>query len=393
MPGENLVGGLCALGHTGHAPIWARTIWSLASALAMRSSRRRFSGKCAVPDTETKNQNHPEKKLNILSSSVDLHAKLQTYGHFVKLAIISYRQGYRVLEFLYMEELFPIYDVKEDEFPPLLREIPQPPKTLNYRGVLPSPHMKLLSVVGSRKYSTYGKQVVDHLITGLRGYNVGIVSGLALGIDSLAHESALAHGLYTIAVPGSGLDDRVIYPASHKPLARKILQNGGGMLSEFDRTFTATKWSFTQRNRIMAGIAHTVLVIEASEKSGTLITARMAVDYNRELLVVPGNIFSQNSAGPHQFLKLGATPVTTAEDILYALGFSQDEVQRTPTIFTELSSLSPEEQSVLAVLCEPRDKDSLLRKIELPTNVANALLMQMEIKGLLKESNGVFYRA
>ena len=122
---------------------------------------------------------------------------------------------------------FPLKNVTHEEFPPLLREIPQPPESLNYRGVLPPPHLHLLSVVGSRKYTSYGKQVVDDLMAGLKGYPVGIVSGLALGIDSLAHEAALKNNLYTLAIPGGGLGDAVISPASHKPLARKILEAGG----------------------------------------------------------------------------------------------------------------------------------------------------------------------
>lgn len=289
-----------------------------------------------------------------------------------------------------MPDTSPIYEVKEVDFPPLLREIPQVPQTLNYRGVLPSPLMKLLCVVGSRKYSTYGKQVVEHLIAGLQGHNIGIVSGLALGIDSLAHESALRHNLYTLAVPGSGLDDSVIYPAIHKPLARKILEAGGGMLSEFEPTFTATKWSFTQRNRIMAGMSHATLIIEASEKSGTLITARMATDYNRELLVVPGNIFSQNSAGPHQFLKLGATPVTCSLDILYALGIDPEKEAHKQTTLKIETLLSTEEQRVISVLREPLEKDALIRTINLPAQQANALLMQMEMRGLITETNNQY---
>ncbi len=291
-----------------------------------------------------------------------------------------------------MSDSFPIYDVHPEEFPSLLREIPQPPTSLNYRGALPPADFKLLAVVGSRKYSVYGKQVVDHLISGLKGYEVGIVSGLALGIDSLAHEAALVNNLYTLAVPGSGIGDDVIYPATHKALARKILEQGGGLLSEFASDFTATKWSFTQRNRIMAGIAHATLMIEAGEKSGTLITARMATDYNRELLVVPGNIFSANSAGSHQFLKLGATPVTCAQDILYALGFSQEEVEQKPLAFVPPSSLSPAEQKVLATLREPTQTDTLIRTLDLPLSDANALLMQMEMKGLISEEQGIYRR-
>lgn len=290
-----------------------------------------------------------------------------------------------------MTTSFPIQEIDPDYFP-LLLQIPQPPLRLNYRGVLPPDDLKLIAVVGSRKYSTYGKQVVEHLISGLSSYNVGIVSGLALGIDSLAHEAALRNNLYTLAIPGSGLDTSVLYPATHKPLARKILEQGGGLLSEFEPTFKATMWSFTQRNRIMAGISHATLIIEASEKSGTLITARMAVDYNRELLVVPGSIFSINSAGAHQFLKLGGTPVTHAKDILYALGIDPELQHQKTLSFGAGTALTAQEQKVLHVLIEPVQKDVLMRILDLEAHNANSLLMEMEIKGLITmDTNG--YRA
>jgi len=285
---------------------------------------------------------------------------------------------------------FPIITVSPEKFPPLLHEIPQVPESLHYRGVLPPSDMKLLAVVGSRKYSTYGKQVIEHLIGGLKGFNVGIVSGLALGVDSLAHEAALRHGMYTLSVPGSGIDDSVIYPASHKGLAKQILENGGGLLSEFEPTFRATKWSFTQRNRIMAGISHATLMIEATERSGTLITARMATDYNRELLVVPGNIFSGNCAGTHQFLKLGATSVTHAHDILYVLGLDPQKKPQNAPLFDPPKDISPSEQLILRALDEPTDTDTLIRASDLPLHEANATLMQMEIKGLITSENNQY---
>ncbi len=286
---------------------------------------------------------------------------------------------------------FAVQNVPPEAFPQLLREIPDPPRTLNYRGKLPVHDMKLLSVVGSRKYTTYGKQVVTHLIEGLSGYNVGIVSGLALGIDALAHQAALQHNLYTLAIPGSGLADQVLYPKRHRPLARRILEAGGGLLSEFDPHFTATKWSFTQRNRLMAGIAHATLLIEAAEQSGTLITARLASDYNRDVLVVPGNIFSHNCAGTHQFLKLGATPVTTAEDILYALGIDPQSSLQRVKLFATPENLSPEEKRILETLQEPRDTDTLIRESGLQTQQANVLLVQMEMRGLIV-AEGNHYR-
>ena len=271
---------------------------------------------------------------------------------------------------------FIVRKLSRTEFPPLLAEIPQPPVTLWAVGNLPPPNLKLLAVVGSRKYTTYGKQVVEHLISGLAGYPIGIISGLALGIDSLAHEAALTHGLYTMAVPGSGLDESVIYPATHKRLAHKIVEAGGGLLSEFEPTLKAAKWTFTQRNRIMAGMCEATILIEAAEASGTLITARMATDYNRELLVVPGSIFSKTSHGTHQFLKLGATPVTDAVDIFHALHITPHETA--PTLPLDLSPL---ETKVINLLHEPTDRDTLIRNLQLPVHEANILLMQMEFSG------------
>ena len=281
---------------------------------------------------------------------------------------------------------FAIRKLDKEEFPPLLAEIPQPPKDLWLVGDLPPPELTLLCVVGSRKYTTYGKQVIDHLIGGLEGYPIGIVSGLALGIDGLAHEAALNHGLYTMAVPGSGLDESVLYPRSHRNLARTILDNGGGLLSELAPDTNAALWTFPQRNRIMAGMCPATLLIEAGEKSGTLITARMCVDYNRELLVVPGNIFSATSRGTHQFLKLGATPVTNAFDILQALNIDivKDAAPKT------LPLLSPQETQVIALLHEPTDRDTLIRHLPLSISEAGVLLMQMEMMGLISLESNVY---
>lgn len=281
---------------------------------------------------------------------------------------------------------FPIEVLPAGGFPVGLREIPQPPKSLNYRGHLPSPELKLLSIVGSRKYTSYGKQVIEELVGGLKNYPIGIVSGMALGVDSLAHESALKNNLYTLAIPGGGLSDQRLYPATHKKLAYRILEAGGGLLSEFDPDFQATNWSFPQRNRLVAGISQATLLIEAAEKSGTLITARMATDYNRDLLVVPGSIFSSNSKGVHQFLKLGATPVTSSKDILDALGIEENDTAPTQQKLT----LSPAEQLVINLLHEPTHRDELIRKIDLPVHESTQLLMLMEINGLISSNQNVY---
>lgn len=283
---------------------------------------------------------------------------------------------------------FPIQGLAAAEFPVGLREIPQPPQQLNYRGELPAADLTLLSIVGPRKYTTYGKQVVEELVGGLRGYPIGIVSGLALGIDSLAHEAALKHGLYTLAIPGGGLSDERIYPASHKRLAHRILEAGGGLLSEFDPNFQATKWSFIQRNRLVAGISRATLLPEAAPKSGTLTTARMTADYSRELLVVPGSIFAESSRGAHQFLKLGATPVTCADDILDTLNIEQKHADPTQTTL----SLSPTELLIIETLTEPTHRDELIRKCGLGTAEAAQLLMLLELQGHIASEQNVYRR-
>lgn len=282
---------------------------------------------------------------------------------------------------------YPINVIESSSFPPLLHETPHPPEKLFYRGNLPAPELKLIAVVGSRRYSSYGKQVVEHLIQGLRGYPIGIVSGMALGIDSLAHRAALENNLYTLAVPGSGLDDSVLYPRSHVRLAHHILEQGGCLMSEYEPTFTATHWTFPRRNRIVVGMCAATILIEAGEKSGTLISARLAADYNRELLVVPGNIFSTNSVGCHQFLKLGATPVTSAADILDVLHIDRNLI--TPTTSREYTET---EHRVLQILREPTDRDTLIRMLALPTSEASVLLMHMEMSGYIRENNGIISR-
>lgn len=207
------------------------------------------------------------------------------------------------------------------EIPKCLFEIPHPPKELYIRGTLPPKDHIYVCVVGSRKHTQYGKECCEKIIEGLKGQPVVIVSGLALGIDAIAHKAAIKAGLKTVAFPGSGLDDSVLYPRTNFNLAKEILKSGGCLISEFPPDMKAEIWTFAQRNRLMAGISKAVLVIEAEEKSGTLITARMATDYNRDVLAVPGSIFSSTSIGTNKLLALGATPVTSSIDILDVLGF------------------------------------------------------------------------
>src|SRR3989338_1983810 len=167
-----------------------------------------------------------------------------------------------------MEE---IRKIKRKDFPPQLLEIPQVPDALYIKGTLPSDDTLLLCVVGSRKYTEYGKEACEKIIAELRGYPIVIVSGLALGIDAIAHRAALAAGLQTIAFPGSGLNPNVLYPASNFGLAENILKAGGALVSEFEPDFKATPYAFPQRNRLMAGFFFSKLVIKTGEKKRTPI--------------------------------------------------------------------------------------------------------------------------
>lgn len=274
------------------------------------------------------------------------------------------------------------------EFPELLSEISDPPEKLYVRGELPDWKGVFLSVVGSRKYSHYGKDACEKLISGLRGFPITIVSGLALGIDSIAHEAAISAGLKTIAVPGSGLDWNILYPRLNLNLAKRIIASGGAIISEFEPDFKPTSWSFPQRNRIMAGLSRAVLIIEAEEKSGSLITARLALDYNRDVLAVPGSIFSPSSEGTNRLIKEGAAVITRSEDILRALGFKIEENNPDKTA-RACENCSDEEKKVLKILSEPKPKDELVRKLDMPVSRANILLSAMEIKGLIEEREGL----
>ncbi|MDQ5952987.1 MAG: processing protein [Patescibacteria group bacterium] len=279
----------------------------------------------------------------------------------------------------------PIEEFKN--IPYRLREIGDPPEKLFIQGNFPDEEMKFLTVVGSRKHTSYGKTVCEKLIEKLKGYPIVIVSGMALGIDAIAHESALRAGLTTVAVPGSGLSPKVLYPKANFALSKRILESGGCLLSEFPADFEATKWSFIKRNRIMAGLSDAVLLIEAEEKSGTLTTARLASDYNREVLVIPGNITSPTSRGTNELLFYGATPVTKSSDILEALGLTPKEQVEVAT------NLTNEEKLIFDTLREPLLKEELAILLQKPINEINIAVTMLEIKGVIRQSNGKIERA
>ncbi len=280
-----------------------------------------------------------------------------------------------------------IRDLHKKDFPPLLLEINDPPKSLRIVGELPKGE-KYLTVVGSRKYSDYGRSVCEKLIEGLRGYPITIISGLALGMDAIAHRAALRAGLKTIGVPGSGLGEKTLYPTTNRMLAEEIVESGGALMSEFPDDFRPRLYSFPQRNRIMAGMSHAVLVIEAELKSGTLITSKYAIEYNRDVFTVPNSIFSKTSEGPHMLLRLGATPITQSSDIISALGLDPHE-----NLFEkrDYSKCSSDEHEVINLLSEPLSRDEIIRRLGKPVYVTQTIIATMEIKGLIEESMGEIY--
>lgn len=278
---------------------------------------------------------------------------------------------------------YQIRDLLIEDFPALLTEINDPPKSLRVAGILPPLRNKLLCVVGSRRHTQYGKEACEYLIAGLAGLPISIVSGLAYGIDSIAHEAALAADIHTVAIPGSGLDPKLMYPRAHLKLAERIVESGGALLSEFADDLKAADWTFPRRNRIMAGMCHATLVIEAETKSGTLITSKLATEYNRDVLALPGSIFSSQSDGPHMLLRLGATLVRTPEDIMEILGF-------TPAA-RETKDYEPEnetEEAIMTLLSLPKSRDEIIRESELPTHIVTSTLAVLEIKGVITESMG-----
>jgi DNA processing protein len=282
-----------------------------------------------------------------------------------------------------------IRELSREDWPRALIEIPQPPKQLWLRGTLPPAGHKLLAVVGSRAMSRYGQEACEKLITGLAGYPVSIVSGLALGVDACAHRAALTAGLHTMAVPGSGLHDRVLYPRTNRALAQEIEQSGGCLLSEYAPDAAARPYYFPERNRLMVGISSAVLMIEAGPRSGTLITARLAGEYNRELLCVPHRIGDVHGFGSHLFTRLGATLVSDSTHILEALGIAPlEEIteRRLPSDLTDVERL------VWNMLEEPKTRDEILRGGGAAAGELLTTLVSLELRGLIREEFGAWRR-
>ncbi len=287
---------------------------------------------------------------------------------------------------------FPIIEIKlkDKEYPKLLAQIADPPKQLYCRGNVRLLNTFCLGVVGTRKLTAYGKQATEEIIAGLSGHDITIVSGLAFGIDAIAHQTALESNLPTIAVLGTGIDDKSIYPNTNLPLAKEILKNDGLIVSEYPEGTEGYKSNFPARNRIISGLSKGVLVVEAPLISGALITTRFATEQNRDVFAVPGNIFSPNSKGPNMLIQKGAKPVFSAEDILGAY-YQNAEFNLEPK--KDISTKNPAEKKILDILDEKDGltSDEIISLTKLETSQVIAALSMLEMKNKVRQKSGKYF--
>ncbi|MFA5961993.1 MAG: DNA-processing protein DprA [Parcubacteria group bacterium] len=283
-----------------------------------------------------------------------------------------------------------VIDFLSPSYPKLLKEIHSPPYLIYTRGNLVFDSTPAIAIVGSRKFSNYGEQLASTFARDLAKAGFVIVSGLALGIDAISHRSTLEARGKTIAVLGGGIDNETIYPRANYNLAQEIISSGGIVMSDYLPGTPATAATFPARNRIIAGLALGTLVVEAGEKSGTLITAKMALESNREVFSIPGSIFSPTSIGTNNLIKSGAKMVTCVQDILEEFDLSQS-LTETKQATLKLPE-NKEEEILLTILSDvPLHIDNIAKQSKLSVSAISATLMMMEIKGWVKNLGGQNY--
>lgn len=263
----------------------------------------------------------------------------------------------------------------DDAYPPLLRHIADPPFALFLRGTADATD-ECVAVVGTRSNTPYGRHAASWLCNELAQAGLTIVSGLAGGIDTIAHEAALESGGRCVAVLGSGVDDETVYPRCNARLAQRIVDTGGCLVSEFPPGTLIMKHHFPLRNRIISGMCRATVIVEAAEKSGSLITAHLALEQDRDVFAVPGPITHAQSQGTNRLLLMGAIPCTAPEDVLRHLA-----ARVPPSTKARARPLTADEQRLLALLDAPRHADEITRAFGQPVAKTNALLARLEIIG------------
>ena len=293
----------------------------------------------------------------------------------------------KIMENLDKENISTV-SINEPGYPELLKEINDPPHTLFIRGQIPA-HCPTLGVVGTRRLTAYGKLACEEIVAPLAAQNVAIISGLAFGIDAVAHQTTLNNNGKTVAVLGGGVDKKTVAPGANQFLAEQIIAKGGAVISEYPPGFAPTNYTFPARNRIIAGLSLGTLVIEAPETSGALITAKCALDYNREVFAVPHPLTSPTGIGPNNLIKMGARLVTSAADIMETLnlkdlGIMINNRQTLPA--------TPMEEKILTLLNkEPMHIDLIIKSTGLTSPTVNSALTLMEMKGKVRNMGGMNY--
>ncbi len=286
-----------------------------------------------------------------------------------------------------MEEIKKI-SIEDKNYPRLLKEIKEPPKILYVKGEIFSEE-NCFGIVGTRRCTGYGKQIAEELAADLIDAGLTIVSGMAKGIDTVAHRETVKRGKRTIAVLGSGIDERSIYPQENLKLAREIVKNGGAVISEFPPGDKGLPFHFPQRNRIISGLSLGVLVVEAKMKSGAMITASWAADQGRDVFAIPGPINMPTSDGPNYLIKQGAKLVTDINDILEELNLPLKNLGQKQI---KIEAETPEEEKILETLEEgPLHIDKIIEKTKLNANVIFSTLLLMEVQRKVKNLGGNIY--
>ncbi|MEI6627369.1 MAG: DNA-processing protein DprA, partial [bacterium] len=281
-----------------------------------------------------------------------------------------------------------LLSINNPNYPAQLKQIFDPPFLLFYRGDINILNKTALAVVGARKYTSYGQQATHSVVSKLASSGLVIISGLALGIDAIAHQATLEASGLTVGVLGASVAQKEIYPQSNYHLSEKIIANGGCLISEYPIGTIPLKPNFPRRNRIVSGLAKGVLVIEAQQDSGSLITAKCALEQNRDVFAIPGTIFSPYSLGTNDLIKKGAKLVSDAQDILEE--FDIQEIATYPT--TKTSTLSEAESTVTKFLSKEKTHINLIaQKSNLAIANLLSILTILELKGIVKDLGGKNY--
>ncbi|WP_158605926.1 DNA-processing protein DprA [Taibaiella sp. KBW10] len=294
------------------------------------------------------------------------------------------------LQFIARQEIKPL-SILDSDYPQKLKEIPDAPYLLFYKGKTTLNARRQIAVIGSRKNTPYGKEITLELIKGLQEYNITVVSGMAYGIDGLAHRAALSGQLPTIGVLGHGLDR--IYPSAHNAIAKEILQQGA-LLTEYWSETIPDRQNFPMRNRIVAGMTDATIVIETDIKGGAMITAKLALGYNREVFAVPGRVTDGRSLGCNYLIQTQiAQLVTSADDVLSFLGWKETQI-KSPAQTKLFADLSAGETQILQLMDakECIHIDELQLKSGMKSSGLANILLQLEVQGIISTLPGKRYK-